>query len=132
MKWFMLIYAGSLLMTGSSSGADFKSILSKAEKGDKSAQYRLAEMYAEAQGVDQDYLKASQWARKAADQGDARAQYRLASIMYLGIDGKEFRVDKRKIKTKQELHTSLMPAGLAYTMNLEELRDLLAFLLQQR
>jgi len=88
MKWFMLIYAGSLLMTGSSSGADFKSILSKAEKGDKSAQYRLAEMYAEAQGVDQDYLKASQWARKAADQGDARAQYRLASIMYLGIDGK--------------------------------------------
>tara|TARA_B100000676_G_scaffold256461_1_gene263808 strand:- start:432 stop:2036 length:1605 start_codon:yes stop_codon:yes gene_type:complete len=54
------------------------------------------------------------------------------SEAYLGIDGKEFRVDKRKIKTKQELHTSLMPAGLAYTMNLGELRDLLAFLLQQR
>ena len=54
------------------------------------------------------------------------------SEAYLGVDGKEFRVDKRKIKTKQELHTSLMPAGLAYTMSLEELRDLLAFLLQQR
>ena len=54
------------------------------------------------------------------------------SEVYLGVDGKQFHVDKRKIKTKQELHTSLMPAGLAYTMNLGELRDLLAFLLQQR
>ena len=54
------------------------------------------------------------------------------SEAYLGVDGKEFRIDKRKIKAKQELHTSLMPAGLAYTMRPEELRDLLAFLLQQR
>ena len=54
------------------------------------------------------------------------------SEVYLGVDGKQFHVDKRKIITKQELHTSLMPAGLAYTMNLGELRDLLAFLLQQR
>ncbi|MDG2213135.1 MAG: hypothetical protein P8M70_04850 [Verrucomicrobiota bacterium] len=54
------------------------------------------------------------------------------SEAYLGIDGKEFRIDKRKIKAKQELHTSLMPPGLVYTMSLGELRDLLAFLLQQR
>jgi hypothetical protein len=54
------------------------------------------------------------------------------SEAYLGVDGKEFRIDKRKIKVKQELHTSLMPAGLAYTMRPGELRDLLAFLLQQR
>ncbi len=54
------------------------------------------------------------------------------SEAYLGVDGKEFRIDKRKIKAKQELHTSLMPAGLAYTMRPGELRDLLAFLLQQR
>jgi len=54
------------------------------------------------------------------------------SEAYLGIDGKEFRIDKRKIKAKQELYTSLMPPGLAYTMSLEELRNLIAFLLQQR
>ena len=53
------------------------------------------------------------------------------SEAYLGIDGKEFRVDKRKINTKRELHTSLMPVGLAYTMTLGELRDLIAFLIQQ-
>ena len=97
MRWFVFIHVGSLLMIGSSSGGDLKGILSKAENGDKGAQYRLAEMYAEAQGVDQDYLKASQWARKAADQGDAKAQYRLASIMYLGVDGQRRQPEALKL-----------------------------------
>ena len=51
---------------------------------------------------------------------------------YLGIDGKEFRLDKNKVVNKQELHTSLMPPGLAHTLTLPELRDLLAFLTQNR
>ena len=100
MRWFAFIYIGSFLMLGGSSGADLKGVLLKAEKGDKVAQYRLAEMYAEAQGVDQDYLKASQWARKAADQGDAKAQYRLASIMYLGIDGQRRQPEALKLFLK--------------------------------
>ena len=54
------------------------------------------------------------------------------SEVYLGVDGKEFRLDKNKIVNKQELHTSLMPPGLAHTLTLPELRDLLAFLVQNR
>ena len=54
------------------------------------------------------------------------------SEIYLGVDGKEFRVDKNKIVGKQELHTSLMPPGLAHTLTLPELRDLLGFLTQNR
>jgi hypothetical protein len=76
-----------LCLSGGFTKADFNSLRKKAEKGDADAQYQLAEMYAEAQGVDQDYAKASQWARKAADQGNAKAQYRLASIMYMGLNG---------------------------------------------
>jgi len=76
-----------LCLSGGFAKADFNSLRKKAEKGDADAQYQLAEMYAEAQGVDQDYAKASQWARKAADQGNAKAQYRLASIMYMGLNG---------------------------------------------
>jgi hypothetical protein len=52
--------------------------------------------------------------------------------VYLGIDGREIRLDKRKIKDKQVSHVSLMPAGLAHTLTLPELRDLLAFLMQKR
>jgi hypothetical protein len=51
------------------------------------------------------------------------------SEVYLGIDGKEIRLDKRQIKSKTEGHHSLMPEGLVHTMTLSELRDLLAFLL---
>ena len=89
MSRFVLNFIGFLLLTGSMSGTDFKVVLQRAEKGDVEAQYRLAEMYAEAQGVDQDYAKATQWARKAADQGNAKAQYRLASIIYTGENGKK-------------------------------------------
>jgi len=51
------------------------------------------------------------------------------SEVYLGIDGKEIRLDKRQIKSKTEGHHSLMPEGLVHTMTLSELRDLLAFLM---
>lgn len=73
---------GVFLMVGSLAKADLKSVLIKAEKGDADAQYQLAEMYSMARGVDQDYGKAADWARQAADQGNAKAQYRLASILY--------------------------------------------------
>ena len=89
MSRFVLNFIGFLLLTGDLSGIDFKALLQRAERGDVEAQYRLAEMYAEAQGVDQDYAKATQWARKAADQGNAKAQYRLASIIYTGENGQK-------------------------------------------
>ena len=89
MSRFVLNFIGFLLLTGSLLGTDFKVVLQRAEKGDVEAQYRLAEMYAEAQGVDQDYAKATQWARKASDQGNAKAQYRLASIIYTGENGQK-------------------------------------------
>ena len=54
------------------------------------------------------------------------------SEVYLGIDGKEIRLDKRQIKTKHESHTSLMPENLALTLTTHELRDLLAFLTARR
>lgn len=50
--------------------------------------------------------------------------------VYLGTDGKEIRLDKRKIQHKQVSQVSLMPAGLAHTLTRPELRDLLAFLMQ--
>lgn len=41
-------------------------------------------MYAEGQGVRQDYVEAVKWFRQAADQGLAQAQYNLGAMYYKG------------------------------------------------
>ena len=52
-----------------------------ADQGDAFAQYDLGVMYANGQGVPQDYAQAVAWYRKAADQGNAAAQTNLG-VMY--------------------------------------------------
>ena len=48
------------------------------------AQYNLGFMYANGQGVPEDYVEAVKWYRKAADQGDASAQYNLGRMVASG------------------------------------------------
>ena len=55
-----------------------------AEKGVVNAQFRLAQMYYEGQGVEQDYKEAVKWFRLAAEQGDAEAQYEVGVMYYKG------------------------------------------------
>ena len=55
-----------------------------AEQGDASAQYRLAVMYKNGEGVPQNYPEAEKWYRKAADQGYAPAQFSLAFLYEQG------------------------------------------------
>ena len=52
-----------------------------ADQGDADAQFDLGVMYANGEGVPQDYTQAVAWWRKAADQGHARAQNNLG-VMY--------------------------------------------------
>jgi TPR repeat protein len=44
------------------------------------AQYFLARMYTDGQGVERDAERAAEWYRKAAEQGVADAQYRLGEL----------------------------------------------------
>ena len=89
MKDAIHIFFSIFALTVGSPAADLTVVLQKAEKGDAEAQYQLAEMYADARGVDQDYTKSYHWAKKAADQGNPKAQYRLASIIYKGETGRK-------------------------------------------
>lgn len=57
-----------------------------AEQGNARAQLILGAMYADGQGVPQDYKEAVVWFRKAADQGFARAQFSLG-VMYANGQG---------------------------------------------
>ena len=59
---------------------------SLAEQGDAKAQYNLAIMYDEGEGVALDDAEAVRWYTKAAEQGHAKAQYNLA-LMYENGEG---------------------------------------------
>ena len=55
-----------------------------ADKDFASAQYNLALMYANGQGVQQDNKQALYWYQRSADQGLASAQYNLARLYFSG------------------------------------------------
>ena len=57
-----------------------------AEQGHAKAQNGLGVVYADEQGVAQDYKQAFHWFQKAAEQGDATAQVNLG-LMYYNGDG---------------------------------------------
>lgn len=61
-------------------------VVEKAEKGSAFFQFLLGGMYANGEGIRQDYVKAREWYEKAAAQGDARAQFALG-VMYYSGDG---------------------------------------------
>lgn len=74
-----------------SKSGDIAQILQKAEKGDSSAQYRVATMYQTGEGTAVDEEKASYWYLKAARQDITAAQTRIGAklIRGLGIEKNE-------------------------------------------
>ncbi len=58
-----------------------------AEQGHAKAQYNLGLLYANGQGMPQEYEQARQWWEKAAAQGDANAQYKLGVLYENGFGG---------------------------------------------
>src|SRR5581483_5823666 len=51
---------------------------------DPQAQYNRGAEYWYGRGVPQDYVKAANWFRKAAEGGHAESQYRLAQMLAIG------------------------------------------------
>ena len=56
---------------------DLDTLRKHAEEGDPEAQYDLAGLYYNADGVEKDYDEAAKWLHKAAEQGHSRAQCNL-------------------------------------------------------
>lgn len=54
------------------------------------------------------------------------------SQSYVAMDGKTFSVKKSEVTNREELPMSIMPAGLLSPLTMQEVRDLLAYLLQDR
>ena len=88
----------------------FKTWLPLAYEEDPAAQRNLAHLYRMGLGVKQDFAKAADWYRKAAELGLARAQANLAN-MYLRGQG----VEKNASEAAQQGHTiSQYNMGLIY------------------
>jgi TPR repeat protein len=64
--------------------SEFAKIQIAAEQGNAQAQHNLGVMYADGQGVKQDYAAAVQWFEKAAKQGIAQAQTNLGVLYETG------------------------------------------------
>ena len=63
----------------------YNTMRSLAETADNAyAQYYLGMMYMNGQGVKQDYTKASEWFRKAAEHHIPQAQYKLGTLYFNG------------------------------------------------
>ena len=67
-----------------------KWFLKAAEQGDADAQYNLALMYENGEGVKKDYKEAVRWYTKAAEQGYASAQYMLGYMYCNGLGVKDY------------------------------------------
>jgi hypothetical protein len=59
-------------------------LLKAAEQGNIKAQYEIAAMYYQGEGVPKDYAKAAEWYKKAAEHGYETAQHNLAGMYYKG------------------------------------------------
>jgi TPR repeat protein len=66
------------------SSTEFRENLLPAQQGDAKAQIFVAYLYETGQGVDQNYAKAAEWYRRAAEKGNATAQAQLGKMYYLG------------------------------------------------
>ena len=80
-KLWVLLLVSFLWTVSCSPKPDIKKLTQQANQGNASAQSNLGVMYANGQGVPQDYTQAMKWYRLAADQGNAGAQFNVG-LMY--------------------------------------------------
>jgi|GEM_PF-2849367 len=65
-------------------GKDVANIMAQAKAGDANAQYKLAILYAQGDGVARDKEQVLFWNRKAAEQGHADAQFGMGGMYFVG------------------------------------------------
>jgi TPR repeat protein len=76
--------SGSVASAQGVDAAQIKEIREAAEQGDANAQDNLGFMYANGEGVTQNYAEAVKWYRKAAEQGHPEAQFELGVFYHFG------------------------------------------------
>ncbi|MEE4217586.1 MAG: tetratricopeptide repeat protein [Xanthomonadales bacterium] len=82
------LYAEAIRLHGSARLEEVFSLYTQAaELGNAVAQYNVAMMYANGEGVNVDYQQAVYWFKKSAGQQFAPAQFRLGELYFFGMGG---------------------------------------------
>lgn len=106
----------------------FKALQQLAQQGYAKAQSSLGAMYAEGEGVAQDFKQAAYWWQKAAQQGYAAAQYNLGNMYYKGKgvpqDFKQARYWFQKAAQNQGAEPVDAEARYAAQRNLQQLKQM--------
>lgn len=89
-----------------------------ARRGDASAQFNLALLYADGKHLPRDYVKARFWYAKAARQGHAAAQYSLALMHHKGLG-----IPQNDLKSARWYRTAAEHGHQAAQFNLAVLYD---------
>ncbi len=100
LKWLKLLCVMTVAVTALTAcalGEDLeKEYTAKAQKGDPEAQYQLARLYFEANGVTHSDKKGELWLRKAAEQGYAQAQSDMGTMYATGLIVRQSAVEADK------------------------------------
>jgi TPR repeat protein/outer membrane protein OmpA-like peptidoglycan-associated protein len=75
---------------------DFEMLTEQAHRGDKLAQYHLANFYAGGRGVEQDFSQAFYWFKKSAEQGLGEAQLLVGLSYFIGMGTEKDRSEAAK------------------------------------
>ena len=114
MRTVVFIIAVCLTLSASMSfGADFKATLKRVNRGDAEAQFELARMYAQGDGVKQDYTKAREYLEKAAALNHVGAISNLGEMYFNGYGVKQ---DYTKARELFEKAAALNYAGASYNL----------------
>jgi len=73
--------------TAKAQDRDLAALTQAAQAGEASAQFEMAERLRRGDGVLQNYSRAVEWYRAAADQGESRAKNALGALMISGLGG---------------------------------------------
>jgi TPR repeat protein len=88
LKWFEMAQAernGLLAFNRGDFATTLRIFRPLAERGQVLAEYTIGLMYANGQGVPQDYTEAMKWHLKAAAQGEAKAQFSVGVMYFKGL-----------------------------------------------
>jgi len=84
-SWVSLVFSPApVLAYTDEENAALRENLLPAQQGDAKAQVFVAYLYETGQGVNQDYAKAAEWYRKAAEKGNAVAQAQIGNMYFQG------------------------------------------------
>lgn len=91
----------------------FTELLADAEHGDPFAQFKVAVMYLDGDGIDRDELEGAKWLTCAAEQGHIGAQFHLGNLYFFGGHAWQEKESAKKANMRVKRRANALADSLA-------------------